>query len=749
MRTFLCLGLLLVMQSTLVAQDENLLPCTKTFSPSDDVQYELQAALIDAVPGDVIHLKAGNYSFDKQLDIVCDNITIRGDGKDKTILSFRKQTSGDTGIHATGNAFVIEDLAVQDTIGNSIKVLGARDVTIRGVRVEWTDGPKTDNGAYGIYPVECENVLIENSEAIGASDAGIYVGQSDLVIVRGCVARQNVAGIEIENTTRADVYDNLAEDNTGGLLVFDLPGLKKERGNQVRVFDNRVIKNNHPNFASKGSIVSSVPPGTGVMLMTTDDVEIFENEVSENDTCGILIVSYLITERKIKNENYDPFPDSFSVHDNHITECGKQPRGYFGQLLSPLVGLPFPAIVFDGFVNPAAKQPRLISIRDNGEASFANLKLGDFSPQNVLLGKHKVDRDLEGYADEIPALPEISLQPHAEPTSNGNPAVAVYRAAPESLDEWGLYELVDGKWTTSSDWQEYELNTPLFSDYTIKHRFIRLPNGKKMQWNAVDSLDFPVGTVIAKTFAYPDPTQDATPAERVLETRIELLNESGWYGYSYIWNDEQSGAALHLGGGVLDVAWKDSSGKNHRMDYEIPNANQCITCHSRDGVYIPLGPTVRNLNRESADDPNANQLARWIAKDQLSKAPPEREWPRLADYADAKSGSLNDRARAWLEVNCAHCHNPTGSARTSGLDIRSVQTTAANIGVFKSPVAAGKGSGDRKYDIVPGRPDDSILLYRLETDEAGIRMPNIARAMVHEEAVAMIREWILEMPTEK
>ncbi len=725
------------------AAEEELRPTTYDFQPSPTVQFDLQAALINAIPGDVVRLGPGRYEFDKPLDIVCDNITLRGAGSDQTILSFRNQTSGDSGIHATGNAFVIEDLAVEDTIGNAIKILGAIDVTVRGVRVEWTDGPKTENGAYGIYPVECENVLLEDCVAIGASDAGIYVGQSDLVIVRRCQARQNVAGIEIENTTRADVYENVATDNSGGLLVFDLPGLKKERGAKVRLFNNRVTKNNHPNFASKGSMVSAVPPGTGVMLMATDEVEIFDNDVDGNDTCGILVVSFLITQREIRDATYDPFPESFSIHNNRIRDCGARPSGLIGENFARLTGLPFPPIVHDGLLNPAA-QSQAMSIRDNGEAAFANLNFASFSPERLAKGEYRIGRSLEDYQADIPNLPEVILREHAAPQADGNPAVKVYRAAPKSLLDWGLYEMKSGHWNVNQQWQKYDLNTPLFSDYTTKHRYIKLPAGSAMRWQDQDVLDMPVGTIIAKTFAYPDAGIASTGGERYVETRIELHEKSGWYGYSYIWNSDQTDAELKLGGGVVEVAWTDAKG-THRIDYEVPNANQCITCHSKDGTFVPLGPTTRNLNRGAPGASRTNQLARWIEAGTLEDAPPKTTWPKLADYADSENGTVDARARAWLEVNCAHCHNPAGSARTSGLDLRSIQADAGKFGVFKSPVAAGKGTGDRRYDIVPGKPDESILMYRIETDEAGMRMPNLARAMVHDEAVALIRKWIEQM----
>ena len=721
-------------------------------APSDDVQYRFQAALINAVPGDVIELREGTYRFESELNIACDNLTIRGAGRDKTILSFKGQQAGSSGLVSTGNAFVIENLAVEDTAGNAIKTLGAKDVTFRNVRVEWTEGPKSTNGAYGIYPVECRNVLIENCVSIAASDAGIYVGQSRDVIVKGCLAKQNVAGIEIENTLRADVFDNTAVDNTGGILVFDLPGLNLTNGGQVRVFRNQIRDNNYPNFAPKGTMVADVPSGSGIMLMATDNVEIFDNDIIGNQTSNVIVVSFLITERKINDANYDPFPESTSIHDNRISNGGTKPSGQIGALLGPVLGGRLPDIFFDGLLNPKrlvdGKLPEelRLSVRGNGSASFTNVKIGDLTPENIFSGKYKPETDLAAFDIQRKPLPAAKLTPHATPSTKGSPAVTVYRAAPKMLSEWGLYQLSNDEWIAAEDVLPYQLNTPLFSDYTTKHRYIRLPKDQHMSWHETETLEFPVGTVIAKTFAYPDPTTDQSVDERFLETRIEFREESGWYGYSYVWNEAQTDASLQLGGGVMNVSWMDSDDRQLSNRYQIPNANQCLSCHSRDGRYVPIGPTARNLNGPCLVDSSVNQLANWVQKGVLHGAPSADPLPKLAVFDDPHSGSLNARARAWLEVNCAHCHNPLGSARTSGLDLSSTQDDPAKYGVFKSPVAAGKGSGGRRYDIIPGKPDESILMYRLESEEPGARMPNLARNMNHHASNQLIREWIRSIP---
>ncbi|MCA9006423.1 MAG: right-handed parallel beta-helix repeat-containing protein, partial [Planctomycetaceae bacterium] len=262
---------------------------TYTFSPGPEFRFEFQSRLIQAVPGDVLILKEGTYDLHSGLNLVTDNVTIRGQGHEKSVLSFKNQTDGSFGLLASGDNLVLENFAVEDTSHNAIKVLGAENVTFRGVRTEWTGGPKKTNGAYGLYPVQCKNVLIENCVAIGAADAGIYVGQSTDVIVRNSRAEANVAGIEIENTVNADVYDNVVTGNTGGLLVFDLPGLPQKNGRHVRLFRNRIFKNNLANFAPAGNMVASVPAGTGILLMATDDVEIFENTITDNRSFNVSV----------------------------------------------------------------------------------------------------------------------------------------------------------------------------------------------------------------------------------------------------------------------------------------------------------------------------------------------------------------------------------------------------------------------------------------------------------------------------
>ena len=733
-------------------KSKELKSATYTFAPGPDFQFEFQSRLIQAVPGDVLELKAGTYHLHSGLNLVADNVTIRGAGQDKTVLSFKNQTDGSFGLLASGDNLVLEDFAVEDTSHNAIKVLGADNVTFRGVRTEWTAGPKTTNGAYGLYPVQCKNVLIEKCIAIGAADAGIYVGQSTDVVVRDCRAEANVAGIEIENTINADVYDNVVTNNTGGLLVFDLPGLPQKNGGHVRAFRNHIFKNNLANFAPKGNMVASVPAGSGVLIMATDDVEVFDNRIEDNRSFSISVVSFLIYGKKLKDPHYDPYPEGVFIHDNQISGGGTDPDGEMGLVLKSIVGTPLPDIVFDGIIDskklvdgklPAEKSLRL---SDNGQARFLNIDFGNLTPANIATGKYRPGTDVASFSGTLASLKPVKLKPHDPPQPSKNTTLNVYYDAPRMLSELGLFAGDAALQKPASDVIPYDLITTLFTDYTSKHRFVRLPSGKSIQYKPSGVLEFPVGTMLIKTFSYLKDQRDPSQGEQLLETRVEFLKESGWYGYSYIWNEEQTDAELSLGGGTVDVSWIHTDGKPRSTRHLVPNANQCISCHSHHDKYVPIGPTAANLNRAySYGHGDENQLAYLKRTDKLTDAPSLDSIERLPDFEDPHSGNVAQRVRAYLSVNCAHCHSPGGNARTTGLDLRYLQQDPSKIGVWKTPVAAGRGSGGHSYDIVPGKPEKSILMHRLQSNDLAARMPNIGNRIVHEEAVELIRQWISQM----
>jgi uncharacterized repeat protein (TIGR03806 family) len=294
----------------------------------------------------------------------------------------------------------------------------------------------------------------------------------------------------------------------------------------------------------------------------------------------------------------------------------------------------------------------------------------------------------------------------------------------------------------------YDLNTPLFSDYAGKHRFVWMPAGASARYDDFASFDVPVGTVLIKTFTYPYDYGAPERGERLLETRLLVHRAGGWEGLPYIWNVEQTEARLRLVGGRLPVTWVQADGEVPSIQYVVPNANQCKECHEEQPrVLGPLGPKARSLNKDyTYPDADENQLEHWAAVGYLEGAPDPDDAPRNAVFDDPATGTLEERARAYLDVNCGSCHNPGGLARTSGLFLTIDVTDPLQLGICKIPVAAGQGSGGFDYDIEPGHPERSILIFRMESIEPGIAMPEIGRQMMHAEALDVIGDWIASLP---
>jgi len=351
-----------------------------------EFEKDFQLKLILAEPGDTIKLESGLFPILGTLSMEGkEDIVIRGAGMNGTILSFAGQVEGAQGLSITNcTNITLEDFTVQDAKGDAIKCQYVDGITFRRVKAQWLGGPKPTNGAYGLYPVQCENVLIEHCVAIAASDAGIYVGQSKDIIVRFSEAFDNVAGIEIENSTRADVYGNNVHGNTGGILVFDLPDLAVKEGKQVRIFDNIIKDNNIDNFAPEGNIVGKVPSGTGIMVMATEQVEVFDNTIINNKTAGTAVVSYYITEEETKDSQYNPYTSAIYIHHNIYRRAPQIPTldHDIGLLLFVHFFRDVPDIIYDGMPDPRyvgdnglIPDSRRLCIADNLEAGYLNLDI--------------------------------------------------------------------------------------------------------------------------------------------------------------------------------------------------------------------------------------------------------------------------------------------------------------------------------------------------------------------------------------
>jgi len=338
---------------------------------------------------------------------------------------------------------------------------------------------------------------------------------------------------------------------------------------------------------------------------------------------------------------------------------------------------------------------------------------------------------------------------------------------PQNLSDWGMVMAKGGALTLGEDAMPYDLNTPLYTDTAHKLRVVWIPPGKKAKYREERALDFPVGSVIAKTFYYP---KDSTGTllrtldyshdfageglnlntVRLVETRVLIHREKGWVALPYIWNEEQSDAVLERTGGAIPIHLKKQDGTAQDFTYVIPNANQCAGCHAPNATtrkIEPIGPAPRHLNKMYAyQDGEENQLDRLIRLGRLDGLTAATAAPQNANWLD-EGAPLDKRARAYLDINCGHCHNPHGAADTSAfyLDRPEHQYPAGNTGICKPPVAAGQGTGGYSYDIVPGNADTSILVYRMSSNNPGVMMPELGRSTVDEEGLKLVSDWINAM----
>lgn len=369
---------------------------------------DLQERLINAQDGEQILLPEGKFDFKRELSLAdLSDITIRGVGKGKTILSFKGQIEGAQGMLIKNvKGITLEGFSVLDSKGDAIKAQGCENVIMRDLEASWTGGKSPTNGAYGLYPVSSKNVLMEKCEASYAMDAGIYVGQSQNVVVRDNYVHHNVAGLEIENTITGEVYNNVAKNNTGGMLIFDMPDLPQVNGDKIKFYNNTMEDNNGENFAPKGMVVSSIPPGSGMIIMAHSNIEMYDNIIKNHKTLGIAVNSWLFTGLPFESKEYDPFCSNIYIHDNEISGNAGPPDATtdYGKLLTAVLGGQSVDIITDGIFKPTATdengRPVGYCIRNNGEIRFVNLQAGMGAEPEAIA--QNMDTDMSLFDCELP-----------------------------------------------------------------------------------------------------------------------------------------------------------------------------------------------------------------------------------------------------------------------------------------------------------------------------------------------------------
>lgn len=380
----------------------------ETLNP-ETLVTDLQKRLIEAKDGEQILLPSGTFEFKRSISLNdTPNISIKGAGKGKTILSFKGQIEGAEGMLIKNvQGITLEGFTVADSKGDAIKVQGCENVVMRDLETTWTNGQLPTNGAYGLYPVSSTNVLMEKCEASYAMDAGIYVGQSKNVVVRDNYVHHNVAGLEIENTIVGEVYNNVAKNNTGGMLIFDMPDLPQANGDRIKFYNNTMEGNNGKNFAPKGMVVSTIPPGSGMIIMSHSNIEAHDNIIKNHKTLGVAVNSWLFTGIPFKSEDFDPFCTNINLHDNEISgnEGPTDMTTDYGKLLTAIhQGKPVD-ILTDGIFKPTSMDesgnPKGYCFKNNGEnLVFLNLNAGKgASPEEII---KNMDSDMSKFDCSLP-----------------------------------------------------------------------------------------------------------------------------------------------------------------------------------------------------------------------------------------------------------------------------------------------------------------------------------------------------------
>jgi parallel beta-helix repeat protein len=701
--------------------------CTQFVEPIADPDADhaaIQRVLGDARPGDVVCFRPGTYPLHDELTLTHSNVELRGALGGDSVLDFSNQERGANGLSVMADGFLMSWLTVKNTAGDALRIEKSTGVTVRNVTITWDSADPGTHGGYGLYPTESTQVLLDHCRVSGASDAGIYVGQSSQIVLRDNEAFGNVAGIEVENSVDAEVYGNFAHDNTAGLLVLNLPSLPAKGCHRVNAHDNRVVDNNGASFAAPGSIVSQLPSGTGILVLASDDNEIHENEIRGNDSIGLGVLSFLVVgDPRQQDPAYDPWPEGNFLHHNHLEGNGLDPMGMAATLVSLVTpgGDAAEQIVWDGAVDPSKTDGSARNCFDANDASYRFLDW-----DHHFAGSNTDIAPVTCVGQTLPPLPAAFTPPPPPPASTFQPL--------EHLSEYGFFVGAPAAQQPAPGVLPYDVIAPLYADRMEKQRFIALPAGGKITFDPSGRWQFPDGTTLIKTFS-----AETAAGEQRLETRLLLLRDGEWWTQTYVYDDTQSDAVRWVPGRTVPVDLKDGT----HVDYRVPSSDQCKTCHEQNRVAVPLGPRTRQLNRTfDYATGSENQLSHWAGLGMFSAPlPPLDGLEQLADPTST-SASLDVRARSYLEANCAHCHSATGFASSTSLRLGIETPVGIDLGICRNPNAAGPGSGQLDYDVVPGHPESSILVYRMRSTAPETKMPPIPSTTSDDVGASLLESWV-------
>ncbi|HYD47317.1 MAG TPA: SO2930 family diheme c-type cytochrome, partial [Terriglobales bacterium] len=470
------------------------------------------------------------------------------------------------------------------------------------------------------------------------------------------------------------------------------------------------------------------------------------------------------------DRNYDRYSESIYILDNTFSGGGTDPESGIDSLIGSITGHPFPQILYDGDVDrrklvDGVLPEELRTCIQEPEATFWNV---DLSHVGAFASPDKAPFDCTHERLQPVVIPGAGGNPTPTPQPTTPGATATPAAGAETrcqvgggsgvnfdpndnpcelLSSYRFFNAPAAAQQPNDGVVPYDLNTQLFSDYTVKRRFVYMPPGTSAIYDEDNSFDFPVGTALIKTFAYPHDLRQPQAGDELIETRLLVRREHGWVALPYLWNENKTEARLRVIGATVPVSGIQLDGELRTVSYSVPNANQCKGCHNEHGdITAPLGPKARHLNKDyDYNGTVENQLTHWSYRGILSGAPSPDSAPKIVPFDDPSAGTLEARARGYLDVNCGGCHNPSGPARTSGLFLTIDETDPTHLGICKSPVAAGRGTGGFHSDIVPGSPDTSILTFRMRSTEPGIAMPELGRRAVHAEGVQVVSDWIASL----